>query len=223
MWFSKTLRGDVAKRRSHIWMTGRRSSSEANTNWVATSGCQSIPEQCIWNHGTNQSMKKPKKLKEFWKLSLSMKITKIIRKQVQDMSVSFYIFITQNCRTFSSNSTADKANFSELEKVTLELSLLYFVLKRPTLLLWSLILMMGSFFLRSHTTAFPLGLAEARMCWTCLFQDTTLMSSAGWKKEATKGDKSSLAAVWDKPKPHIQMTMHALCHANTVDTHVNKA
>ncbi len=34
----------------------------------------------------------------------------------------------------------------------------------PTLLLWSLILMMGSFFLRSHTTAFPLGLAEARMC-----------------------------------------------------------
>lgn len=32
------------------------------------------------------------------------------------MSVSFYIFITQNCRTFSSNSTADKANFSELEE-----------------------------------------------------------------------------------------------------------
>ena len=54
--------------------------------------------------------------------------------------------------------------------------------KPPTLLLWSLILMMGSFFLRSHTTAFPLGLAEARMCWTCRFQDTTLMSSAGWKK-----------------------------------------
>lgn len=42
---------------------------------------------------------------------------------------------------------------------------------------------MGSFFLRSHTTAFPLGLAEARMCWTCLFQDTTLMSSTGWEKQ----------------------------------------
>lgn len=52
-----------------------------------------------------------------------------------------------------------------------------------TLLLWSLILMMGSFFLRSHTTAFPLGLAEARMCWTCLFQETTLMSSTGWEKK----------------------------------------
>lgn len=60
---------------------------------------------------------------------------------------------------------------------------LCFVFKPPTLLLWSLILMMGSFFLRSHTTALPLGLAEARMCWTCLFQDTTLMSSAGWKEE----------------------------------------
>lgn len=60
---------------------------------------------------------------------------------------------------------------------------LCFVFKPPTLLLWSLILMIGSFFLRSHTTALPLGLAEARMCWTCLFQDTTLISSAGWKEE----------------------------------------
>lgn len=58
-----------------------------------------------------------------------------------------------------------------------------FVFNAQTLLLWSLILMMGSFFLRSHTTAFPLGLAEARMCWTCLFQDTTLMSSTGWEKK----------------------------------------
>lgn len=49
MWFSNTLRGDVAKRRSHIWMTGSLSSSEASTSWVATSGCQSIPEQCICN------------------------------------------------------------------------------------------------------------------------------------------------------------------------------
>lgn len=49
VWFSRTLRGDVAKRRSHIWMTGNLSSSEAKTNWVATSGCQSIPEQCIYN------------------------------------------------------------------------------------------------------------------------------------------------------------------------------
>lgn len=55
MWFSRTLRGDVAKRRSHIWRTGSRSSSEANTNWVATSGCQSIPEQCIWNQITDET------------------------------------------------------------------------------------------------------------------------------------------------------------------------
>lgn len=32
VWFSRTLRGDVAKRRSHIWMTGNLSSSEAKTN-----------------------------------------------------------------------------------------------------------------------------------------------------------------------------------------------
>lgn len=68
------------------------------------------------------------------------------------------------------------------QKVTLDMLLLLH--KPPTLLLWSLILMMGSFFLKSQTTAFPLGLAEARMCCTCLFQDTTLMSSAGWN-----GDK----------------------------------
>lgn len=64
---------------------------------------------------------------------------------------------------------------------------LWTLFKPPTLLLWSLILMMGSFFLRSQTTAFPLGLAEARMCWTCRFHETTLISSAGWKrKEKTK-------------------------------------
>ena len=56
VWFSKTLRGEVAKRRSHIWMTGMRSSSEASTNWVATSGCHSIPEQCICNNHTTHRM-----------------------------------------------------------------------------------------------------------------------------------------------------------------------
>lgn len=61
--------------------------------------------------------------------------------------------------------------------------MLLLLYKPPTLLLWSLILMMGSFFLKSQTTAFPLGLAEARMCCTCLFQDTTLMSSAGWNRD----------------------------------------
>ena len=56
VWFSRTLRGEVAKRRSHIWMTGMRSSSEARTNWVATSGCHSIPEQCICsNHTTHKT------------------------------------------------------------------------------------------------------------------------------------------------------------------------
>lgn len=48
-----------------------------------------------------------------------------------------------------------------------------------TLLLWSLTLMMGSFFRRSHTVARPLGLADARMCWTCLFHAMQLMSSRG--------------------------------------------
>lgn len=48
-----------------------------------------------------------------------------------------------------------------------------------TRLLWSLILMMGSFFLRSQTMAFPLGFADARMCCTWLFHATTLTSSAG--------------------------------------------
>jgi len=35
-----------------------------------------------------------------------------------------------------------------------------------TLLLWSLTLMMRSFLRRSQTAARPLGLADARMCWT---------------------------------------------------------
>ncbi len=48
VWLSSTLRGEVAKRRSHIWMTGIRSSSDARTSWVATSGFQARPEQCIW-------------------------------------------------------------------------------------------------------------------------------------------------------------------------------
>lgn len=47
VWFSSTFRGEVAKRRSHIWMTGIRSSSEARTSWVATSGFQAKSEQCI--------------------------------------------------------------------------------------------------------------------------------------------------------------------------------
>lgn len=49
----------------------------------------------------------------------------------------------------------------------------------PTLLLWSLTLMMRSFLRRSHTEARPLGLAEARMCWTCRFHDRQPMSSTG--------------------------------------------
>lgn len=47
VWFSKILSGEVAKRKSHIWMTGIRSSSEAKINCVATSGFQANPEQCI--------------------------------------------------------------------------------------------------------------------------------------------------------------------------------
>lgn len=48
VWFSRTLSGEVAKRRSHICITGSLSSSDARTSWVATSGCHNIPEQCIW-------------------------------------------------------------------------------------------------------------------------------------------------------------------------------
>lgn len=48
-----------------------------------------------------------------------------------------------------------------------------------TLLLWSLTLIIGSFFLRSHTVARPLGLADAKICWTCLFQAMQLISSGG--------------------------------------------
>lgn len=40
---------------------------------------------------------------------------------------------------------------------------------------------MRSFLRRSHTEARPLGQAEARMCWTCLFHDTQLMSSRGFQ------------------------------------------
>lgn len=52
-----------------------------------------------------------------------------------------------------------------------------------TRLLWSLTFMMRSFLRRSHTEAFPPGLAEARMCWTCLFHATQLMSSTGFWTE----------------------------------------
>ena len=38
-WFSSTLSGDVAKRRSHSWMMGLWSSSDARHSCVATSGC----------------------------------------------------------------------------------------------------------------------------------------------------------------------------------------
>ena len=51
-----------------------------------------------------------------------------------------------------------------------------------TLLLWSLTLMIGSFFLRSHTVARPLGLADAKICWTCLFHAMQLISSGGCKE-----------------------------------------
>lgn len=47
VWFSKIFKGEVAKRKSHIWMTGIRSSSEAKISCVATSGFQAKPEQCI--------------------------------------------------------------------------------------------------------------------------------------------------------------------------------
>lgn len=57
----------------------------------------------------------------------------------------------------------EKQTFSDWSEGNFRHGLAVFCIK-PTLLLWSLILMMGSFFLRSHTTAFPLGLAEARMC-----------------------------------------------------------
>ena len=39
--------------------------------------------------------------------------------------------------------------------------------------------MMGSFFRKSHTTHLPPGEADARMCWTCLFQAKQLMLSGG--------------------------------------------
>ena len=48
-----------------------------------------------------------------------------------------------------------------------------------TVALWSLTLMIGSFFLKSHTTQRPQGDAEANMCCTCLFHDTQLMLSGG--------------------------------------------
>lgn len=48
LWLSRTFIGEEAKRRSHSWITGSASSSEHSTNWVAMSGCQARPEQCIW-------------------------------------------------------------------------------------------------------------------------------------------------------------------------------
>lgn len=48
-----------------------------------------------------------------------------------------------------------------------------------TVALWSLTLMIGSFFLKSHTTQRPQGEAEAKMCCTCLFHATQLMLSGG--------------------------------------------
>lgn len=50
-----------------------------------------------------------------------------------------------------------------------------------TLDILSLILMIGSFFLRSHTTHLAANV-EPRMCWTCLFQDTQATSSGGWTR-----------------------------------------
>lgn len=45
---SKVLMGVVAKRRSHSWMTGFASSSEAKHSWVATSGCQATTFHRTW-------------------------------------------------------------------------------------------------------------------------------------------------------------------------------
>ena len=53
--------------------------------------------------------------------------------------------------------------------------------RRLTLDMLSLTLMIGSFFLKSHTTQREPNV-EAKMCWTCLFHDTQETSSGGWKK-----------------------------------------
>lgn len=82
--------------------------------------------------------------------------------------------------------------------------------KSRTRLLWSLTLMIRSFLRRSHTEAFPPGLAEARMCWTCLFHDTQLMSSTGfWNKNIlehdlqAKGDDNPVMEQRDGQKKKI--------------------
>jgi hypothetical protein len=53
--------------------------------------------------------------------------------------------------------------------------------RRLILDMLSLTLMIGSFFLKSHTTQRKPNV-EAKMCWTCLFHDTQETSSGGWKK-----------------------------------------
>lgn len=65
--------------------------------------------------------------------------------------------------------------------------------------------MIGSFFLRSHTTVRPFGEVEANICWTCLFQATPLMSSSGWSLDpGLMGDARLLRSqikTSDSPAP----------------------
>ena len=61
-----------------------------------------------------------------------------------------------------------------------------------TLELVSLTVMTGWFFLRSHTTHLPLGLAEATMCSTWRFHDTETISSGGWREGGREGGISDL-------------------------------
>jgi len=47
-WFSSTFSGDVANRKSHSWMTGDWSSSDARQSCVATAGCHATTFQRIY-------------------------------------------------------------------------------------------------------------------------------------------------------------------------------
>ena len=133
-------------------MTGMRSSSDASTSCVATSGFQANPEQCIW--GMQAHAQTPRSNATH---AHGVRTTQG-DSPLKDPSSH------KDTRTrpgSEGNETADAP------PLTL------------TLLLWSLTLMMRSFLRRSQTEARPLGLAEARMCCTCRFHATQLMSSRG--------------------------------------------
>lgn len=53
-WLSSTLSGDVANRKSHSWITGLWSSSDARQSCVATSGCHATTFQRICTKATCQ-------------------------------------------------------------------------------------------------------------------------------------------------------------------------